>query len=196
MTETKGARLGVEAARRLAKAGCCEIAPGLSDREFDRVEAEYGFAFSADHRAFLAAGLPVASPYEEGQTWKQPWPDWRDGDPEELRRRLDLPVQEILWDVEAGDWPGPLGPRPGDGVDAMECARQRLAGVPQMVPLYAHRFLPAGSGTSGHPVLSMWGTDIICYGSDLAHYIDCEFGTGEIPRMIPEVTVPFWRDFM
>ena len=35
-----------------------------------------------------------------------------------------------------------------------------------MIPVYAHRYLPAGRGTHGHPVLSIWQTDIIVYGTD------------------------------
>ena len=48
-----------------------------------------------------------------------------------------------------------------------------------MIPVYAHRYLPAGRGTYGHPVLSIYQTDIIIYGTDLADYIDREFGSAE-----------------
>lgn len=42
-------------------------------------------------------------------------------------------------------------------------------------PRLGHRYLPAGRGTYGHPVLSIYQTDIIVYGTDLADYISCEF---------------------
>jgi hypothetical protein len=58
-----------------------------------------------------------------------------------------------------------------------------------MVPMQGHRYLPAGRGTHGHPVLSMFQTEIIYYGLDLARYIDKEFA----PE--PLATVEFWRDF-
>jgi hypothetical protein len=51
-----------------------------------------------------------------------------------------------------------------------------LKHVPIMVSVYGHRHLPAGSGTFGHPVLSMWQTDIIYCGLDFVDYIDREFG--------------------
>jgi hypothetical protein len=68
-----------------------------------------------------------------------------------------------------------------------------------MIPVYAHRYLPAGRGTHGHPVLSIYQTDIILYGTDLAEYIDREFtdpdrpisGDWTLPAM-----VPFWSDFI
>lgn len=59
-----GVSLGIAAARRLAEPGCREIAPGSTDAEFARIEAEWGLEFADDHRAFLAAGLPVNSPFE------------------------------------------------------------------------------------------------------------------------------------
>jgi hypothetical protein len=77
-------------------------------------------------------------------------------------------------------------------------ATQSLTEVPQMVPVYGHRYVPAGRGLSGHPVLSMWQTDIIYYGLDLADYIDSEFGrpsSGEALRE-PHAPVEFWRDLV
>ncbi|GAA5008870.1 hypothetical protein [Actinopolymorpha pittospori] len=68
-----GARLGAEAARRLAQLGCYELAPGLTDAEFARIEAQYGFEFADDHRAFLAAGLPMNRPWQPGESWEEPW---------------------------------------------------------------------------------------------------------------------------
>jgi hypothetical protein len=63
-----------------------------------------------------------------------------------------------------------------------------LANVPRLVPVYAHRYLPAGSGTSGHPVLSVHSlSDTIVYGVNLEDYVIQEFHE-------PEVTVAFWRD--
>ena len=47
----------------------------------------------------------------------------------------------------------------------------RLAQAPTLIPIYGHRYLPAGNGTHGHPVLSVYQTDIIFYGTDLADYM-------------------------
>lgn len=67
------------------------------------------------------------------------------------------------------------------------------------MPVCGHRFLPAGRSSSGHPVLSVWGTDIMCYGTDLADYVDREFRnpTPEFPDdWAPRATVPFWREYL
>ncbi len=72
MTDINAARLGADAAHRLRQSECCTTQAGLSDDDFDRIEATYGFRFSDDHRAFPSAGLPVSSPPEEGATWDNP----------------------------------------------------------------------------------------------------------------------------
>jgi hypothetical protein len=109
----------------------------------------------------------------------------------------------VLFDVDRefnGYWHATWGERPESRTEAVKAAEALLARVPRMIPVYGHRYLPAGRGTYGHPVLSMWQTDIIYYGYDLADYIASEFGDqgtshGD-PRRTPQATVPFWRDFI
>ncbi|WP_405818953.1 hypothetical protein OG241_27860 [Streptomyces sp. NBC_01390] len=200
MISEEGTRLGAEAARRLVETGLYEFEPGLTASEFARIEDEYGFEFADDHRAFLAAGLPVNVPPEEGQTWSKPWPEWRSEDPAKLRDRLDRPVEGVLFDVEHnGFWYAAWGERPLDDAVALAAARRHLADVPLLVPVYAHRYLPAGRGNFGHPVLSMWQTDIIYYGLDLVDYMHREFdeARGDVDEgWDPVATVPFWRDLL
>lgn len=52
-----------------------EIKRGMSERELDQVEERWGFRYAPEHRTLLSAGLPTGS---------RDWPDWRDGDPEDL----------------------------------------------------------------------------------------------------------------
>ncbi|WP_299539547.1 hypothetical protein [uncultured Streptomyces sp.] len=195
MDDGAGFRLGTRAAERLARTGAREVRPGLTEAEFRRVEETFGFAFADDHRAFLAAGLPVGRPDGRGRTR---WPDWRDGDPAALRDRLRAPVDGVLFDVgHNAFWHEGWGDRPDADTEAVDRARRLLADVTPLVPVYSHRYLPAGRGAHGHPVLSVHQTDLIVYGADLDDYVAREFdhaapaaeGTPE-----PQVTVPFWRD--
>lgn len=184
-----GTPLGTEAALRLAGLGCVDIQPGLTDAEFATIEQRFGFEFASDHRAFLAAGLPVWTVGDDDPgmaSWG--WPNWRDGDPGTLQRQVDHPTAVVLDAVEEGYWPTEWRKRPAAPEQAMAKARARLLEVPRMVPVYAHRYLPSGRGTSGHPVLSIHSVhDTIVYGLDLADYVDHEF-------RVADVTVPFWRD--
>ncbi|MFE8912407.1 hypothetical protein [Streptomyces globisporus] len=200
----EGVRAGARAARRLVELGGCELRPGLSDAEFDRIEAEYGIAFAPDHRGFLAAGLPVdrAAPREEGESPRNPWPNWRDGDPELIRERLGWPVEGLLFSVEHGWWlpGGRWGPRPADPAEAVAAARAALSSVPTLIPLYSHRYLAseagAETGAHGRPVLSVVGADTIHYGRDLAEWVEREFGDPGPGERWPEPAagdrVPFW----
>ncbi|MEU7071455.1 hypothetical protein AB0B30_16855 [Streptomyces narbonensis] len=187
MTVPPPSPLTPEAARRLQGMLPAEIGPGLSEREMDAVEARFGFPFSADHRVFLAAGLPLGSPR---------WPDWRDGDPEDLAGRLARPVEGVLFDVERSRfWHPSWPPRPAETSDALRLARSEMTTVPPLVPVYGHRYLPGVAGAYGHPVLSVWQTDIIVYGNDLSDYLRHEFlgqGSGAHGRL----GVDFWSYFV
>jgi len=198
MISSEGARLGEEAARRLAGTGRYEIGPGLTDAEFARIERDYDFEFADDHRAFLAAGLPLNRPPRTGRTWARPWPNWRDGDPGDLREQLGWPVEGALFDAGHNAlWHPSWGPRPARTGKALKTARQHLSRAPKMIPVYGHRYLPAGRGTYGHPVLSIYQTDIIFYGTDLADYIGCELdGWSVSADWTPPPLAPFWSEFL
>lgn len=179
------ARLGAEAAARLAASGATTVDTGLTDAEVDRVEELLGFTFADDHRTFLAAGLPVGAG----------WPDWRNGGRRALQRALQMPRDGVLFDVECNDfWFPDWGPRPARMKDALRSANYHLARAPQLVPVHSHRYLPAGRGSFGQPVLSVVQTDVIVYGADLAAYVEREFGGDDSLR--PAVDVEFWSDLV
>jgi hypothetical protein len=75
-----------------------EVERGMSEWELDHVEERWGFRFAPEHRTLLGAGLPTGS---------RSWPDWRDGDPE------DLAEGELLRRAERGELSvrGPSGLR-------------------------------------------------------------------------------------
>ncbi|MFG3601863.1 hypothetical protein [Micromonospora chersina] len=192
MTNDAGVALGIEAARRLAQLGLVDIQPGLTEAEFVTIERRFGFEFADDHRAFLAAGLPVWTPgrddHPDVASWG--WPNWRQLDATTLHEQVYWPLATALDGIQHGEWPPGWSRRPHDLDRRMAKVKRLLADVPRMVPVYGHRYLPAGRGSSGHPVLSIHRlTDTIVYGKDLAHYIDQEFRE-------PRVTVAFWRDYV
>ncbi|MFF3209142.1 hypothetical protein ACFYYB_00640 [Streptomyces sp. NPDC002886] len=187
MTAPSPPPLTLEAARDLQNMLRAEIGPGLGERELDAVERRFGFTFSADHRVFLSAGLPRGS---------RNWPDWRSGDPEDLAGRLSRPVEGVLFDVEHnGFWHPAWSPKPTGTSEALRIARTELAAVPQLVPVYSHRYLPGTAGEHGHPVLSVQQTDVIFYGNDLADYVRHEF-TGRASGPPAHSTVGFWSYFL
>lgn len=180
------------------------LTPGLTDAEITSIQSKYSITFSPSHRAFLQAALPLSVPYNDPpgtiRTHSDPWPDWRDGSTEDLRGRLERPVNTVLYDIQDNKfWDESWGMRPIGEEEALILAREHLANVPKLIPLYGHRFLPEGIGKS-EQVLSVWGSDVICYGVDLADYIDREFGKlkgvwdDEIWTTKSRMTVEFWGE--
>ncbi|MFG2333989.1 hypothetical protein ACGFMM_30830 [Streptomyces sp. NPDC048604] len=187
MITSSSPRLTLQVARTLQNMLHTEIGPGLTERELDAVEARFGFRFAADHRVFLSAGLPHGS---------SQWPDWRHGDPEDLAEQLAWPVEGALFDVEHNGFWHPAWPsKPTETSEALRVARSELATVPQLVPVYGHRYLPGTAGESGHPVLSVWQTDIILYSNDLIDYVHDEFA-GHPSSRLAHATVDFWSYFV
>ena len=64
-----------------------------------------------------------------------------------------------------------------------------------MIPVFAHRYLPASPWASGNPVFSIYQTDIIYYGLNLPSYLFAEFG---VPNPFPTSDTPreieFWSE--
>ncbi|WP_326567237.1 hypothetical protein VSH64_36150 [Amycolatopsis rhabdoformis] len=176
--------LTVEEARTLQESLGEPLRPGLSAAELTDVEAQFGFRFSLDHRAFLSAGVPVGDR----------WPDWLHGNPDHLRKRLDWPVDGLLYEVEHnGLWHPSWGSRPRVLSNALACARRCLASVPQLVPVCGHRYLPGIAGAAGYPVLSVYRAEVTVCGWDLRDYVRHEFG--DQPLLEPAeggLSVDFW----
>ncbi len=129
-----------------------------------------------------------------GESGRRGWPDWRHGDPEVLHAWLAQPAAGVLFDVEYnGFWHPVWGDRPAETIRCLEIARRELANVPQLVPVFGHRFLPAIAGQWGHPVLSIVQTDAIYYGLDLSDYLRHEFLGRPSDLASAHATVPFWN---
>ena len=178
---------GTAAAARLAACGAVHIEPGLSAGEFARVEEMLGFEFADDHRAFLVAGLPAGNL----------WPNWRSEGRKSLQKRMQLPIDGVLFAVEWNEfWVPAWGQRPARMTDALRTANYQMARVPRLVPVYSHRYLPAGRGSSGHPVLSVVRTDVVALGRDLADYIANEFSPGVHCLETSTPGVDFWSELV
>jgi hypothetical protein len=178
--------LVTDAVKRLQRTGR-KLTRGLSDDEFARIEETFAFSFGSEHRAFLAAVVPVG----------EHWVDWRKATSEEIQARLDWPVDGVIFDMHHnGFWPSSWGERPTDLQSAERQARERLRWVPKLVPIYSHRYLPAAPAPVPSPVLSVYQTDVIYYGDNLLDYVAHEFGP---PPLHPAGSdgvrrIAFWSD--
>jgi hypothetical protein len=154
------------------------IDPGLSDDEIAATEATYGFRFPADLRQLLQRGLPASGEF----------PDWRSGQREVIQARLNWPLDGTLFDIEHNAfWLLEWGQRPTDLGIARQIAAEKIRQAPMLIPIYGHRYLPSEPLLSGNPVFSVYQTDVIYYGFDLAGYFFHEFN---IPLLEPAAAMP------
>ncbi|HEX8094088.1 SMI1/KNR4 family protein [Jatrophihabitans sp.] len=160
--------------------------PGLSDTEVSRVQEQLEFEFGPEHRELLQSVLP---------TGEAAWPNWRSGSLDDLRSRLNWPVDGLLFDVhDNGFWPSSWGQRPDTREDRESRARDQLAHVPRLIPLYSHRYLPADPAHRPSPIFSVYQADVIYYGDNLVDYIAHEFKVPPLEPSSNRARVPFWSD--
>ena len=166
----------------------------LADAEVVVVQDRFGFVFPEDLRAFLQTALPVSRRFPD---WR--FPDWRSGDEAELRRQLAWPLEGLEFDVRNNLWSDCWGPRPEAIADRLKVVRAWVADAPTLITVYGHRYMPERPSTAGNPVLSVYQSDMMRYGSDLADYLRNEFlrPEDEMIRVREDVRpVEGWQAFL
>lgn len=135
--------------------------------------------------------------------------DWQK-DEEAITSALDWPLEGLLFDVEENSlWPDSWGTRPEKSDDVHNKVAQLVAAAPKLIPITGHRYLLADSLDAENPVLSVWGSDIICYGSNLRNFMLLQFSgllgldreevsKGANAGMTDEkiAAIPFWGELM
>lgn len=143
------------------------VQPGLSDAEFARAEAEFGFVFPPDLRAILSAGLPLGPGF----------PDWRATGSARfhLRASLDLPIAAITFQIARNAlWSKSWGPRPSDPEKALRVARNALKRAPLLIPIFNHCYIPCNPTLAGNPIFYVDENRIFCCGLDLSDFFERE----------------------
>ncbi len=170
-----------------------ELAPGLREGELARVEDVIGARVPPDLRAMLATFLPVGPRL----------PDWREPESASIAAQLAWPLEGMRFDLEhASFWLASWGPRPASLDERIAIATQAVAAAPRLVPVFAHRYLPAEPCETGNPVLSIHQTDVIVYGHDLRAYVTNEWCDSIVDRDGAMASAPaprtirFWSELL
>ncbi|KAK9948920.1 hypothetical protein M0R45_004473 [Rubus argutus] len=148
------------------KSSGIQVQPGLSESEFARAEAEFGFAFPPDLKAVLSAGLPVGPGF----------PDWRAaGARQHLKASLDLPIAAISFQIARNTlWSKSWGPRPSEPERALRVARNALKRAPLLIPIFNHCYIPCNPCLAGNPIFFVDESRIFCCGLDLSDFFERE----------------------
>jgi hypothetical protein len=139
---------------------------GLSQFEIQHIEQLYQFTFPPDLRNFLMFALPASKGFL----------NWREAEEEEIVNSLLWPYIGICFDIEHNSfWLDEWGQRPASLEEAFTIAKKAVENAPKLIPINGHRYIPDRPNEAGNPVFSVYQTDIIYYGSDLAEYLENEF---------------------
>ena len=130
--------------------------------------------------------------------------DWVRTPRAEIERMLAWPLEGMLFDIDNnGFWMQEWGEKPTKKSAQGEIARAAIAAAPKLIPIYGHRYIPEEPHAHGNPIFSVYQTDIICYGVNLAVYIRAETRgylpteTLESPDLAPPLRrIRFWSFFI
>lgn len=159
-------------------------AEGYTQSELDAAQEKYGLVFPSDLVSLLRDRRPVRG-Y-----------DWRSDD-KEIRDMLKWPLEGLLFDVENNAlwWPE-WGDRPATAAGRAEVLAKVVETAPKLIPLVSHRYLAAEPHEAGNPVFSVYQSDVIYYGADLANYFEREFANPRLPLRQPIKRIRFWSDLV
>jgi hypothetical protein len=165
---------------------------GMSISEIENIEKQLGFKMPEDFKYLLQN---VCDPGDV----LFPWSKFSKQKYDEL---MSWVLRGIEFDIEHHPtfcwletrW----GPRLEILSESLEIVRKDFPSWPKLLPLHGHRFLAAEPCLPDNPVFSIMQTDIIYYGSNLAHYLFQEFVKGQnhadnTRRIIRKIDV--WSDF-
>lgn len=195
---------------------------GLQPSQIEAAEQKWQLQFPADYRQFLSVlsapdrgmycvGWSDDPPYglQEEDVGGSSFYDWQTAD-EEISDALGWPLEGLLFDVKENSlWPGSWGEKPGDDDGVRQKVAALVSAAPKLIPLTGHRYLLGTAIGAGSPVLSVWQSDIIYYGSNLREFLLLELSgllgldhqevAGYANQGITEemtAAIPFWGELM
>jgi len=146
-----------------------EFQEGLTKDEIAVIENSYNIVFPPDLKSFLSFSLPVSKGFI----------NWRDTSEENIlhiKSRLVWPLEGMIFDIKHNSfWYDDWGVKP-DSIDkAINVCEANYYTLPQLIPIYSHRYIPSEPLEVDNPVFSVYQTDIIYYGENLKSYLEVEF---------------------
>lgn len=144
---------------------------GLSDDEVLQIEQKFDIQFPPDLKTFLQTKLPTDESFV----------NWRlglhsDDENQSIQKRFDRVFDGICFDIEYNNfWQKQWVDKPNDLKECFEIAKQHYQTYPKMIPICYHRYIASSPNETDNPIFSIWQTDIIYYGYNLADYLKNEF---------------------
>lgn len=161
----------------------------LNESELSSIENEFGFIFPPDLRNLLQMPFPKGGSFINWHSRSS------------IRKAMEWPWEGIAFDIENNNfWHKSWGEKPTALSEQLDVAKSFYDQYPKLIPIYSHRYMPATPVEAGNPVFSVYQTDIIYYGYDLASYLEVEFGFRKYDSLFSaEHTfkyIDFWSDMV
>jgi hypothetical protein len=162
-----------------------EWVKGYTQAQLDDAQARYKLRFPPDLIAMYLDRRPAG-----GWDWTR--------DHRKIREMLAWPLEGLWLDVQSNFlwWPE-WGQKPKDSKEQYAVLRAVVERAPKLIPIYSHRYIPEEPHESGNPVFSVYQSDIVYYGSDLADYFDHELNRNSNRDPMTNVKhIRFWSDMV
>lgn len=169
---------------------------GLTDDEVTQVQNKFEFTFPPDLKLLLQTALPVSNAFV----------NWRlglasDAETNKIKDKLSWPLEGMLFDIKNNVfWLESWGEKPESYEEQERIAAYHYQTYPKLVPIFAHRYIPANPHENGNPIFSVYQMDIIYYGYNLPTYLANELHFAlptefDIPKK-PVRQIDFWSDWV
>lgn len=165
---------------------------GMSLSEIDQTEKLYDISFPVELKHLYSVGLPVSKSFYN-------WRDTHKENVQQIKDILNMPIQGLISDLETNDfWCDDWGEKPTDIRDAQSILLEHYNKAPQIIPIYAHRYMPFIPNETDIPIFSIMQSDIIYYGVNLISYLEIEFGFRQYSELMQANFrhVDFWSDLL
>jgi hypothetical protein len=152
---------------------------GYSEDEITAVEQKWAIKFPADYRRFLALlGSPdrnmIGTGWQDDQIVQVESPsfyNWQT-ETEEIINALNWPLEGLGFDVEHNAfWLDSWGAKPDTEDGRFQVVQQLVSQAPALIPIIGHRYLVDYPINGANPVLSVYQSDIIVYGTNLRTFL-------------------------
>lgn len=166
-----------------------ELAEGLSEQEFQKINQEYGIEFPVELKEFYSNVLPISVGFYN-------WRDFSSDNINSIKKTMKIPFDDIYELANEVYWCDDWGEEP-DEEDKVSIIREKLKTAPKLIPIYLHRYMPIIDKIN-IPILSIRDTDIIYYGENIESYLEIEFGNKNQEDIdFDQIEhVPFWSDLL
>ncbi len=151
---------------------------GLTNKKLAELERVVGVQLPFEVGLLLVMGVP------DTDGWRQ----WGENPAEQFKEWNTWLVEGVMFDVEHNAfWLSSWGLRPDEQAHRLEIVEAAVAAAPPLLPIYGHRCIPltkarGEESAESNPVLSVYQTDLVVYGTDVADWLHNEF----------DVPLPLW----